>query len=134
MPNLNTGILGRLPISLPPLSIQEEVTQILGALNDRLQILRQTNTTLEAIAQALFKSWFVDFDPVHAKAEGRVRQDGERSGQPRKPQASDLPRPEAEAGAGTEGAPEAMDAATAALFPSEFEQSELGTEVSPQNK
>ncbi|MBK9497015.1 MAG: restriction endonuclease subunit S [Xanthomonadales bacterium] len=63
-------------------------------MDDRIDLLRQTNTTLEAIAQALFKSWFVDFDPVRAKAEGRE--------------------------------PEGMDAATAALFPSEFEESELG--------
>ena len=44
---------------------------ILGALDDRITLLRETNTTLEAIAQALFKSWFVDFDPVRAKQQGR---------------------------------------------------------------
>jgi len=44
---------------------------VLGSLDDRITLLRETNATLEAIAQALFKSWFVDFDPVHAKAEGR---------------------------------------------------------------
>jgi type I restriction enzyme S subunit len=43
----------------------------LGALDDKILLLRETNSTLEAIAQALFKSWFVDFDPVRAKAEGR---------------------------------------------------------------
>ena len=42
------------------------------ALDDRITLLRETNATLEAIAQALFKSWFVDFDPVRAKMEGRV--------------------------------------------------------------
>lgn len=41
------------------------------ALDDRIALLRETNATLEAIAQALFKSWFVDFDPVHAKQQGR---------------------------------------------------------------
>jgi type I restriction enzyme, S subunit len=45
---------------------------LLGALDDRITLLRETNATLEAIAQALFKSWFVDFDPVHAKQEGRA--------------------------------------------------------------
>jgi type I restriction enzyme S subunit len=45
---------------------------VLGSLDDRITLLRETNTTLEAIAQALFKSWFVDFDPVHAKMQGRA--------------------------------------------------------------
>lgn len=79
---------------LPPVAEQIGVANTFDAIESRIDVLRQTNTTLEAIAQALFKSWFVDFDPVHAKAEGH--------------------------------APEAMDAATAALFPSEFEESELG--------
>jgi restriction endonuclease S subunit len=43
---------------------------MLDALDDRITLLRETNATLEAIAQALFKSWFVDFDPVHAKQKG----------------------------------------------------------------
>jgi type I restriction enzyme, S subunit len=46
--------------------------RVLSALDDRIALLRETNTTLEAIAQALFKSWFVDFDPVHAKMQGRA--------------------------------------------------------------
>lgn len=56
---------------LPPLNIQREVGALLGCLDDRIHLLRQTNATLESIAQALFKSWFIDFDPVRAKAEGR---------------------------------------------------------------
>ncbi len=72
MPNLNTGILSAVPIDLPPLRIQLEIAAMLGALDDRITLLRETNTTLEAIAQALFKSWFVDFDPVRAKMEGRA--------------------------------------------------------------
>ncbi len=71
MPNLNTGILSAVPIYLPPLKAQLEIAETLGALDDRITLLRETNATLEAIAQALFKSWFVDFDPVRAKAEGR---------------------------------------------------------------
>ncbi|HRQ56777.1 MAG TPA: restriction endonuclease subunit S [Azoarcus taiwanensis] len=63
--------LARLPVPVPPLSYQREVGATLGVLDDRITLLRETNATLEAIAQALFKSWFVDFDPVRAKAEGR---------------------------------------------------------------
>ncbi|HDS1724793.1 MULTISPECIES: restriction endonuclease subunit S [Pseudomonas] len=59
---------GSFPISVPPLNVQKEVVGILRALDSRITLLRETNTTLEAIAKALFKSWFVDFDPVRAKA------------------------------------------------------------------
>ncbi|PUE40264.1 restriction endonuclease subunit S [Limnohabitans sp. Bal53] len=70
MPNLNTGILSAVPINLPPISVQHEIAAMLGSMDDRITLLRETNTTLEAIAQALFKSWFVDFDPVQAKMQG----------------------------------------------------------------
>lgn len=56
----------------PPKQIQDEIAGLLGSIDDRIALLRETNTTLEAIAQALFKSWFVDFDPVHAKMQGRA--------------------------------------------------------------
>jgi type I restriction enzyme S subunit len=72
MPNLNTGILSAVPVLLPPLPVQENIAGFLGTLDDRITLLRETNATLEAIAQALFKSWFVDFDPVRAKLEGRA--------------------------------------------------------------
>ncbi|MGD9585260.1 MAG: restriction endonuclease subunit S [Brachymonas sp.] len=72
MPNLNTAILSAIPITLPPLTAQKEIAAALGALDDRITLLRETNATLEAIAQALFKSWFVDFDPVRAKMAGRA--------------------------------------------------------------
>lgn len=81
-------------LTIPPLDQQIEIASILGAIDDRITLLRETNTTLEAMAQALFKSWFVDFDPVLAKSEGVM--------------------------------PEGMDAATAALFPDSFEESEQG--------
>ncbi|ATU99061.1 restriction endonuclease subunit S [Aeromonas taiwanensis] len=55
---------------LPPAYVRAKVGEIVAALNERITLLRETNTTLEAIAQALFKSWFVDFDPVHARARG----------------------------------------------------------------
>jgi type I restriction enzyme S subunit len=59
-------------VPLPPLQDQISISKILSVFDDRITLLRETNTTLEAIAQALFKSWFVDFDPVHAKMEGRA--------------------------------------------------------------
>ena len=61
--------LRKVPLSLPPINQQKTAAQTLKTLDDRITLLRETNITLEAIAQALFKSWFVDFDPVHAKAE-----------------------------------------------------------------
>lgn len=81
-------------VPLPPLSEQRAISSVLRALDDKIELNRRMNGTLETMAQALFKSWFVDFDPVRAKAKGRQ--------------------------------PEGMDAATAALLPDGFEESELG--------
>lgn len=92
--HIRVGDCSEFKIPLPPLSKQREIADLLAALDERRLLLRQTNTTLESIAQALFKSWFIDFDPVRAKQAGRE--------------------------------PEGMDAATAALFPAEFEESALG--------
>ena len=61
-------------LKLPPVDEQKRIAAVLGALDDRIALLRETNATLEAIAQALFKSWFVDFDPVHTKARGEKPQ------------------------------------------------------------
>jgi type I restriction enzyme S subunit len=58
-------------IGLPPLSEQKAIGNILGTLDDKIELNRKTNETFEAMAKALFKSWFVDFDPIRAKAEGR---------------------------------------------------------------
>jgi type I restriction enzyme S subunit len=73
---------------------QKAIAHILGTLDDKIELNRKMNETLEAMAQALFKSWFVDFDPVRAKLEGRK--------------------------------PAGLDSATAALFPSVFQDSPLG--------
>lgn len=81
-------------LTIPPLPEQRAIAHILGTLDDTIELNRRMNATLEAMARAIFRSWFVDFDPVRAKAEGRE--------------------------------PAGMDAATAALFPDEFEESELG--------
>ena len=94
MPNLNSEIIGQLAVPRPTLDLQRAIARVSQSLSQRVDLLRQTNATLESIAQAIFKSWFIDFDPVRAKAEGRE--------------------------------PDGMDAATAALFPAEFEESELG--------
>ena len=64
--------LRKVAITVPPLQFQLGVAATMRALDDRIALLRETNATLEAIAQALFKSWFVDFAPVRAKMEGRV--------------------------------------------------------------
>jgi type I restriction enzyme, S subunit len=85
----------KFPIAVPPLAEQKAIARILGALDDKIELNRRMNRTLEAMAQALFKSWFVDFEPVVAKREGRK--------------------------------PAGMDAATAALFPEHFQDSDLGT-------
>ena len=71
VPGVNRNHLHEALAVMPNLSAQREIAEILGALDDRITLLRETNATLEAIAQALFKSWFVDFDPVRARMEGR---------------------------------------------------------------
>jgi type I restriction enzyme, S subunit len=68
---LNLRDVARLPIVLPPKREREAIAHILGTLDDKIELNRRMNETLEAMARALFKSWFVDFDPVRAKAEGR---------------------------------------------------------------
>jgi type I restriction enzyme, S subunit len=91
---LTKSMIEGLQLPQPPLPIQEAIASVLGALDDKIELNRRLNETLEAMARALFRSWFVDFDPVRAKAEGRPT-----------------------------GLPADLDA----LFPSEFEDSPLGT-------
>ena len=67
MPNLNTSILSALPFILPPIEAQRTIAHVLGKLDDKIELNRQINQTLEHIVQAMFKSWFVDFEPVKAK-------------------------------------------------------------------
>lgn len=71
-PQLPIRDLKRIEIPIPPSKTQARICSLLGAFDDRINLLRETNSTLEAIAQALFKSWFVDFDPVRAKMEGLI--------------------------------------------------------------
>jgi type I restriction enzyme S subunit len=81
-------------VPLPPLVEQKGIASVLGALDDKIELNRRMSATLEAMARALFQSWFVDFDPVRAKLDGRQ--------------------------------PSGLNLASAALFPNEFEDSELG--------
>ena len=60
-----------LPVEVPPLPKQRAIAHVLGTLDDKIELNRRMNETLEAMARALFKSWFVDFEPVRAKMEGR---------------------------------------------------------------
>ena len=61
----------QMKVRVPAIGVQRKISDLLGTFDDRITLLRETNTTFEAIAQALFKSWFVAFDPVHAKMQGR---------------------------------------------------------------
>jgi type I restriction enzyme S subunit len=68
---LNLPTIRALPILIPPLTEQKAIAAVLGALDDKIELNRRMNATLEAMARALFQSWFVDFDPVRAKLDGR---------------------------------------------------------------
>jgi len=92
--NVSKSRFSAIEVTLPPLPEQRAIAHILGSLDDKIELNRQMNATLESLARAIFKSWFVDFDPVYAKANGDQ--------------------------------PVGMDAATAALFPDDFKESELG--------
>lgn len=71
VPGINRNHLHQARVSIPPVSEQRAIASILGALDDKIDLNRRMNATLEAMARAIFQSWFVDFDPVRAKAEGR---------------------------------------------------------------
>ena len=71
VPTLNRNHVHPLPVFLPPLPEQRAIAHVLGTLDDKIELNRRMNQTLEEMARALFKSWFVDFGPVHAKMEGR---------------------------------------------------------------
>ena len=71
VPHTNLSILRNVPLCIPPLPEQRAIAHILGTLDDKIELNRRMNETLEAIGRTLFKSWFVDFDPVRAKAERR---------------------------------------------------------------
>ena len=101
--NLSSKQVNDVQLALPPYPEQKAIAHILGTLDDKIELNRQTNKTLEAMARAIFKSWFVDFDPVHAK---RSKQGG---GQ-RDATAAAL----------------SLSPVTLDLFPDSFQDSELG--------
>jgi type I restriction enzyme S subunit len=70
-PSLNRNFVHPVPVDVPPLSEQRSIAHILGTLDDKIEVNQRISETLEAIARALFKSWFVHFDVVRAKSEGR---------------------------------------------------------------
>ncbi len=104
----NLRDVARLPIPIPPKKERERITDILTSLDDKIELNRRMNETLEAMARRLFKSWFVDFDPVHAKAAVRR-------------QHPDWPNPRV-----TRTALPNLDPNIAELFPDTFEDSTLG--------
>ena len=71
IPKLSRGNLDEILVSVPSLKEQKAIVDIIDTLDRKIELNKKTNETLEEIAKALFKSWFVDFDPVRAKAEGR---------------------------------------------------------------
>jgi type I restriction enzyme S subunit len=97
VPGVNRNDLHRIPVLLPPLAEQKAIAAVLGALDDKIELNRRMNATLEAMARALFQSWFVDFDPVRAKLDPASRDHLA-----------------------------ALDPASAALFPEHLEDSPLG--------
>lgn len=118
VPGFNLGQLKKQKLRLPPLVVQKEVVKTLDALDSRISLNRRINQTLEAMAQAIFKSWFVDFDPVKAKIA--ALQEG--CDPLRAAMSAISGKPDAELDALP---PEQYDplAATATLFPDEMEES-----------
>ena len=82
MPKLTQGNMNSIPLLIPPLPEQRAIAHILGTLDDKIELNRRMNETLEGMARALFKSWFVDFEPVRAKMDGRWRRGGSLPGLP----------------------------------------------------
>ncbi len=120
-PILNKGHFSGFEISIPPRATQDKIVDILGRLDEKIDLNRRINQTLEAMAQAIFKSWFVDFDPVKAKIAAIQ--------QGRDPLRAAMSAISGKADAELDALPrEQFDqlAATAALFPNEMEESELG--------
>jgi type I restriction enzyme S subunit len=127
MPSLNQGTIERIPVVLPPISVQKSIARILGTLDDKIELNRRINQTLEEMAQALFKSWFVDFDPVKAKASvleaGGTPQQAEQAAMQ---SISGKSSEELESFKAARPEAYAELAHTASLFPSRLTESELG--------
>lgn len=119
--NLSAAQIKQFKFAFPDRQAQGQVADLLSGLDDKIDLNRRTNLTLEAMAQAIFKSWFVDFDPVKAKIA--ARQEG------RDPLRAAMSAISGKAEAELDALPREQYqqlAATAALFPDEMEKSELG--------
>ncbi len=101
---LTISSLKEIEIQLPPINIQQKITHLISTLDSKIELNQKMNKTLEEMAQTLFKSWFVDFDPVHAKMKAKESD-------------TDLEQIAKELGISKD----VLD-----LFPDEFEESELG--------
>ena len=122
LPYLNVSDLERIEVSIPDtLSEQEAIARTLGDIDDKIDLNRRINQSLEAMAQAIFQSWFVDFDPVKAKIAAKA--------EGRDPLRAAMSAISGKAGAELDAlSPEQYEqlAATAALFPDDMEESEYG--------
>ena len=119
--HIRVGDCFKFELRLPPLPAQQKIGEILGALDDKIDLNRRINQTLEAMAQAIFKSWFIDFDPVKAKIAAKA--------EGRDPLRAAMSAISGKADAELDALPHEQYeqlAATAALFPDEMEESELG--------
>lgn len=129
-PKITQSDMRMIPFNLPPLSCQKAIAHILGTLDDKIELNRQMNQTLEAMAQALFKSWFVDFDPVidNALAAGNeIPEALQKKAQLRRnfvEQAATNSPPEGGVSAGRGGRLLDTNPQLSQLFPSSFEYSE----------
>ena len=128
-PNVSPSLLHAVEIPLPSLSEQSAIAQFLGNLDDKIELNRRMNETLEEMARTLFKSWFVDFDPVHAKATLR-----KHAGSGSDAHHGTIPAQGVTDGKESPGWTvkrahaylDKMDPSIAALFPNHFVDSELG--------
>ncbi len=82
VPTLNRNHIHPILVRLPPIREQRAIAHILGTLDDKIELNRRMNETLEGMARAMFKAWFVDFEPVRAKMEGRWRRGESLAGLP----------------------------------------------------
>ena len=125
-PSLNRNFIHPIPVDIPPLHDQRAIARILGTLDDKIELNRRMNQTLEEMARALFKSWFVDFDPVRAKAalkQHALGHDTDPDGEPSEKGAAPAGNWTVER---ARAYLDAMDPRIADLFPDRLVDSELG--------
>ena len=127
MPSINTKILSNVPIYYPNLRYQKKMGEILQKFDDKIHINRQINQTLESMAQAIFKSWFVNFDPVKAKIAA-LESGEDAEGVTRAAMRAISGKTDDELDKMEGGQPEdyAKLKTTAGLFPAAMQDSELG--------